>query len=474
MTSNYFPKDFLWGGATAAFHMEGAFDEGGKGLTVADVTPTGNKRPLWISEGPVKDNLKLKGIDFYHRYKEDIALFAEMGFKVFRMSISWARIFPNGDDETPNEAGLKFYDDVFDELKKYGIEPLVTLSHYETPLALAINYDGWRSHKLIDFFAKYAKTVMTRYQGKVKYWLTFNEINSVLGMSFISAGILTPFEKLTKQDLYQALHHEFVASALATKIAHEIDPTIQVGCMIVARPTYPLTPNPEDVWESFQMDQRLDAFTDIHARGEYPDYLLQFFKQNNILIEMNEDELKILKENPVDFISFSYYSTSCASSQDDVKKVSGNIFGGAMNPYLKRSAWGWQIDPIGLRVSLHKFWDRYHKPLWIVENGLGAEDIVVEEDGVKKIHDNYRIKYMQDHLKEVNLALKEGIHIMGYTNWSAIDLISTSTGEIRKRYGFIYVDLQQDGSGTLERYKKDSFYWYKKVIATNGDCLLEE
>lgn len=473
MTKNYFPKDFLWGSATAAYHIEGAYNVGGKGLTVADVTPTGNTEPLWITDKPIKENLKLNGIDFYHRYKEDIALFAEMGFKVFRMSISWARIFPNGDDELPNEEGLAFYDKVFDELHKYGIEPLVTLSHYETPLALSKKYDGWRSHKLIDFFTKYAETVFKRYKGKVKYWLTFNEINSILGMSFIGAGILTPRNELSKQDIYQAVHHEFVASALATKLAHEIDPNNQVGCMVVARPTYPLTPNPEDVWEAFQMDQKLDAFTDVHARGEYPGYLLQFFEENNIKLSILDGELDILKKYPVDFISFSYYSTSCATAKPDVKLSGGNIFGGAMNEYLKSSDWGWQIDPIGLRISLNRLWERYQKPLWVVENGLGAIDKVVEEDGIKKIHDDYRIQYLNDHLKQMNLAIKDGVKVMGFTSWSAIDLISTSTGEIKKRYGFIYVDLNQDGSGTLARYRKDSFYWYQKVISSNGESLQE-
>lgn len=474
MTKNYFPKDFLWGGATAAFHIEGAFQEGGKGLSVADVTPTGNT-PLLITDGPVKENLKLNGIDYYHRYKEDIALFAELGFKVLRMSIAWSRIYPNGDELEPNEEGLAFYDDIFDELAKYHIIPLVTLSHYETPLGLAKKYDGWRSRQLIDFYTRYAKTVFERYHGKVTYWLTFNEINSISGIPFIGAGIMTPLEQLTKQDIYQAIHHEFVASALATKIAHEVDANNKVGCMVVARPSYPLTPDPKDVWAAFEQDRKLQMFADVHVHGEYPSYLKQFFKDNDVALVLEDNDLSILKENTVDFVSFSYYSTTCATAQEQAELSDGNIFGGVRNPYLEETGWGWQIDPIGLRLALNHLWERYHKPLWIVENGLGAEDqVVCNEQGEKTVQDDYRIAYLHEHLKQVNLALRDGIELIGYTNWSAIDLISTSTGEIRKRYGFIYVDLQQDGTGTLERYKKKSFYWYQQVIKTNGASLFEE
>lgn len=471
---NYFPKDFLWGSATAAFHIEGAYNEGGKGLSVADVTPQGARTQVILDE-PVPENLKLKSIDFYHRYKEDIALFAQMGFKTLRMSIAWSRIYPHGDDEEPNEEGLKFYDNVFDELHKYGIEPLVTLSHYETPYALAKKYNGWTDHRLITFFTRYAKSVFTRYKGKVKYWLTFNEINSILGMPFIGAGIMTPPQDLTKQDIYQAIHHEFVASALATKIAHEIDPNNQVGCMVVMRPTYPLTPNPEDVWAAYELERKLTAFSDIHVRGEYPEYLLQYFKEHDISLHIEDGELDIIKTYPVDFISFSYYSSSCGSANPDIEISGGNIFGGAKNPYLKSTPWDWQIDPVGIRLALNTTWERYHKPMWIVENGLGMEDeVVMGADGEKTVQDDYRIDYLREHLKQVNLALKDGVQLMGYTSWSAIDLVSTSTGEIRKRYGFVYVDLQSDGTGTLERYKKKSFYWYKDVIASNGDSLLSD
>lgn len=367
-----FPKNFLWGGATAANQFEGAYNEDGKGLSIQDVMPRGITGAP--TEEPTEDNMKLVGIDFYHRYKEDIKLFAEMGFKTFRLSIAWSRIFPNGDDKEPNEKGLEFYDKVFDELAKYGIEPLVTLSHYETPLALAKNYDGWVDRRLIGFFENYVRTVFTRYKDKVKYWLTFNEINSVLHFPLMSAGIWTPKEKLTKQDLYQAMHHELVASALAVKIGHEINPEFKIGCMILGVPNYPLTPMSSDVLKAMEQDKGNLFFADIHARGEYPKYMNRYFKENNIEIKFEEGDAEILK-NTVDFISFSYYMSSCATADSEKNKAGkGNLISGVPNPYLKASDWGWQIDPEGLRYILNFFYDRYQKPLFIVENGLGAVD----------------------------------------------------------------------------------------------------
>ena len=465
-----FPDGFLWGGATAANQFEGAYNEDGKGLSTQDVAPKGIKGP--ITEVPTEDNMKLVGIDFYHRYKEDIKLFAEMGFKVFRLSIAWSRIFPNGDDQAPNEAGLKFYDNVFDELAKYGIEPLVTISHYETPLNLSKKYDGWVSRDLIKFYENYVRTIFTRYKNKVKYWLTFNEINSVLHAPFLSGGIYTDKEKLSKQDLYQAVHHELVASALAVKIGHEINPDFQIGCMVLSMPTYPLTPNPDDVIATMKAEHMNYFFSDVHVRGAYPGYMKRYFRDNNIEIQFAEGDEEILKHT-VDFISFSYYMSSCETA-DPAQKVKGqgNIMGGVPNPTLKASEWGWQIDPQGLRYVLNQFWDRYQKPLFIVENGLGAVDELVEdEDGNKTVIDDYRINYLNDHLVQVWEAIEDGVEVMGYTSWGCIDLVSASTAELKKRYGYIYVDRHDDGSGTLERYKKKSFYWYKEVIATNGESL---
>jgi len=465
-----FPEGFLWGGATAANQFEGAYNEDGKGLSIQDIAPKGLMGP--ITEEPTEDNMKLIGIDFYHRYKEDIALLAEMGFKTFRMSIAWSRIFPNGDDKEPNEAGLAFYDRVFDELHKYGIEPLVTLSHYETPLALAKNYNGWANRKLVGFFENYVRTVFTRYKDKVKYWLTFNEINSAIHAPYMSAGIWTPKEELSKQDLYQAMHHELVASALAVKIGHEINPDFKIGCMILGIPNYPLSPRPEDVLKAMAQDRETLFFGDIHARGTYPKYMNRYFKENNIEIKMEPGDEEILK-NTVDFISFSYYMSSCATADEEKNKAgAGNILTGVQNPYLEASEWGWQVDSKGLRYILNYYYDRYQKPLFIVENGLGAVDeLITDENGNKTVNDDYRIKYLNDHLVQVREAIEDGVELIGYTTWGCIDLVSASTAELRKRYGFIYVDRYDDGSGTLERYKKKSFNWYKEVIATNGEAL---
>ena len=465
-----FPKNFLWGGATAANQCEGAYNEDGKGLSTQDIMPKGIMGP--VTDEPTEDNMKLIGIDFYHRYKEDIKMFAEMGFKTFRLSIAWSRIFPNGDDKVPNEKGLEFYDRVFDELAKYGIEPLVTLSHYETPLALAKNYDGWVNRDLIGFFENYARTVFTRYKDKVKYWLTFNEINSATHFPYMSAGIWTPKEKLSKQNLYQAMHHELVASALAVKIAHEINPNFQVGCMILGVPNYPLTSMPADVLKAMEQDRQNLFFADVHARGEYPTYMNRFFKENDIKLNITDEDKDILK-NTVDFISFSYYMSSCATADPEKNlKGKGNLIGGVPNPYLKASDWGWQIDPEGLRYILNLLYDRYQKPLFIVENGLGAfDELITDEDGNNTVNDDYRITYLNDHLVQVAEAIEDGVEVMGYTTWGCIDLVSASTAELRKRYGFIYVDRNDDGTGTLDRYKKKSFNWYKEVIATNGTSL---
>lgn len=464
-----FPVDFLWGGAVAANQCEGAYDEDGKGWSTQDLAPKGIVGP--ITDHPTEDNLKLQGIDFYHRYKEDIALFAEMGFRVFRFSIAWSRIFPNGDEEVLNEAGLAFYDDLIDECRRHGMEPLVTLSHYETPYHLAKAYDGWCSRKLITFFQRYCKCVMERYKGKVHYWLTFNEINSILHNPYLSGGILTPKEKLSKSALYQAIHHELVASALVTKMAHEIDPDNKVGCMVIGIPSYPLTPNPDDVIANMEQDRHNLYFTDVQARGAYPKYLNRYFKENGIQIQMEEGDEEILK-NSVDFISFSYYMSTCGCADPNAHpQTAGNIIPGVANPYLPSSQWGWQIDPKGLRYLLNQFYDRYQKPLFIVENGLGARDELIEKDGVLTVEDDYRIEYMREHLLQVEEAIEDGVEVMGYTSWGCIDLVSASTAQMSKRYGFIYVDRNDDGSGLMARYRKKSFYWYRDVIASNGASL---
>lgn len=463
-----FPEGFLWGGATAANQFEGAYDQDGKGLSIQDIMPKGIVAPP--TEEPTEDNLKLVGIDFYNRYAEDIALFAEMGFKTFRFSIGWSRIFPNGDDETPNEEGLAFYDRVLDELEKHGIEPLVTISHYETPLNLAREYDGWTDRRLIDFYERYAKTLFERYGKRVKYWLTFNEINAIMHAPLMAGGILTPKEQLSKQDLYQAIHHELVASARVTRLAHELNPDLKVGCMLIAMPTYPLTPDPQDVLAAKDAEHVNYAFGDVHCRGSYPGYFLRTLRENGVELNITDQDREDLK-NTVDFVSFSYYVSVCESADPDKAKGEGNIMGGVPNPTLKASEWGWQIDPVGLRIVLNDYWDRWQKPLFIVENGLGAKDELVEVDGVKTVVDDYRIDYLNQHLYQVGEAIADGVDLLGYTTWGCIDLVSASTAQLSKRYGFIYVDRNDDGTGTLERYKKKSFDWYKDVIATNGGSL---
>lgn len=467
-----FPENFLWGGAVAANQCEGAYKEDGKGLSIQDVMPRGIKGAR--TAAPTEDNMKLVAVDFYHRYKEDIRLLAEMGFQVFRLSIAWSRIFPKGDEKQPNEKGLEFYDKVFDECHKYGIEPLVTISHYETPLYLAEHYDGWRNRELIGFYENYVRTIFRRYKDKVKYWLTFNEINSILNSPFMSGGINTPKEALSESDLYQAIHHELVASALATKIGHEINPAFKIGCMILSMPIYPLSPDPSDVIRTMEENHKNTMFADIHVRGEYPGYMKRYLRERGINVAFAPGDEEILK-NTVDFISFSYYVSVCATA-DEEKNIrgEGNLLGGVPNPYLKASEWGWQIDPAGLRYICNELWDKYQKPLFVVENGLGAVDrLVTDKNGNQTVEDDYRIEYMRDHLLQLEEAVEDGVEIMGYTSWGCIDLVSASTAELKKRYGLIYVDRNDDGSGTLERYRKKSFYWYQKVIETNGKSLHE-
>ncbi|WP_147534382.1 glycoside hydrolase family 1 protein [Bacillus marasmi] len=474
-----FPEGFLWGGATAANQMEGGFHEGNKGLNIADVLPGGKVRLKVLHEPGFNfeiDESKYsypnhEAIDFYHRYKEDIALFAEMGFKVFRLSIAWTRIFPNGDELEPNEEGLAFYDRVFDELHHYGIEPVVTISHYEMPLNLVKEYGGWRNRELTTLFERYARVILKRYQTKVKYWMTFNEINSALIMPIMSMGFAIQKEEDRYQPIYQAFHHQFVASALAVKACHEIIPGSKIGCMILYAPVYSVDANPLNQLHALQEERIFNYFCgDVQVRGEYPSFIQDYFNKHGIELAIQAGDLELIREYTVDYIGFSYYMSRTEKidkTKDDMTQ--GNILFGVKNPFLKVSDWGWEIDPIGLRISLNKLYDRYKVPLFVVENGLGAYD-KVEEDG--SIQDDYRIDYMREHIAAMRDAIHEdGVDLMGYTSWGCIDLVSASTGEMSKRYGFIYVDKHDDGSGTLDRKRKKSFFWYKDVIASNGEKL---
>ena len=483
-----FPKDFLWGGATAANQFEGAWNVDGRGPATSDtsraVAPEERKSMGSEFNSPMTrakldaalndtEGLYPKrwGSDFYHHYKEDIALYTEMRFKTFRMSIAWSRIFPNGDDATPNEAGLAFYDKVFNELNKYGIEPLVTLSYYEFPIHLITEYGGWKNRKVIDCFVHYAETVFNRYKDKVKYWLTFNEIN-IIGMTgYLSGGLLFDDGKLNLQEMYQAAHHQFVASSLATKVGHEINPDFKIGCMLARMQAYPATCNPDDVMEEIKKDHENLFFSDVQVRGKYPSYAKHFFKENNIELEIADGDLEILEKYPVDFMLFSYYMSSIARKQKSGEETAGNLILSESNPYLEASDWGWQIDPVGLRITLNKLYDRYQVPLMVIENGLGALD-KVEEDG--SIHDQYRIDYLEYHVKQMYEAIEDGVDLMGYTWWGCTDLVSASTSEMSKCYGFVYVDADDQGNGSFDRSRKDSFFYYKDLIATRDANILND
>lgn len=459
-----FPDDFLWGGAVAANQVEGAYLEDGKGLSTSDVQPQGVFGPV-VERMAGDSGIKDVAIDFYHRYPEDIKLFAEMGFSCLRVSIAWTRIFPNGDEQTPNEAGLAFYDRLFDELAAHDITPLVTLSHYEMPWGLVKQYGGWGSRQTIGFFERYARTVFARYREKVKLWLTFNEINMSLHAPMTGVGLP---ETSSKGEVYQAIHHQLVASALAVKACHEIIPDAKIGNMLLGGLMYPLTCRPEDVLEALQENRAWQFFGDVQCRGAYPGYMLRFFRDSEIEIDITDADREALKST-VDFISFSYYMTGCVTTDDELnQQARGNILSIVPNPHLASSEWGWQIDPVGLRTLLNVLWDRYQKPLFIVENGLGAKD-KPDADGV--VQDDYRISYLNDHLVQVREAIDDGVEVMGYTSWGPIDLVSASKAELSKRYGFIYVDRDDSGKGTLARSRKKSFYWYKEVIATKGASL---
>ncbi len=475
-----FKEGFFWGGATAANQFEGGWNEGGKGIAIPDLCTNGtHTTPKRFTQKLEEGTLypSHEAIDFYHRYAEDIALFAEMGFKMFRLSIAWTRIFPTGMEDKPNEEGLVFYDKVFDECKKHGIEPLVTMSHYEMPYELAKKDNGWANRDCIDYFMNYAEVIFDRYKDKVKYWLTFNEINvgtMSLG-NLLSVGIFNEktenfMEQSDNPQLrFQGLHHQFLASAKAVKLAHDKYPQFLVGNMIAYSTVYPYTCHPNDVIATNEKTNMFNWFcSDVQVRGAYPFFAERFFEENGIKLDIKDGDLETLKDGKVDFYTFSYYMSSCASADPEVVKASGNLLTGVKNPYLKASDWGWQIDSQGLRTALNEIYSRYELPMMVVENGFGAFD-KVEEDG--SINDDYRINYLREHIEQMEEAVKDGVELWGYTPWGCIDLVSASTGEMAKRYGFIYVDKHDDGTGTLNRSRKKSFHWYKNVIESNGKNL---
>lgn len=489
-----FPKNFMWGGGVSANQFEGGWNEGGKGISTSDTMTAGShtspRRITWknISTGKVgsvelsfgnkKEFLPEGAIptvleheyypthiasDFYHHYKDDIALLGEMGFKTFRLSINWARIFPNGDDCEPNEEGLKFYDSVFDECKKYGIEPLVTLSHYETPLNLTIKYGGWKNRECISIFEKYAKTVIERYLGKVKYYLTFNEINAMGMMPYMAGGLID----FSEQAKAQGVHNQFVASAKVVKLAHEISPEIKVGQMLAYTPIYTYTCDPLDQILALETMQKTLFYSDVQTGGAYPKYKLKEYERNGIKLDDCDEDYELIKKYSSDFLAFSCYCSSTITTHNELSEnIAGNFSMGVKNPYMKTNEWGWATDPACLRVALNSLYNLYHKPLWIVENGIGWDD-KLESDG--SIHDSYRIDYLRQNIQSMNDAINiDGVELMGYSMWGCFDLISSGTGEMKKRYGFVYIDRDDKGKGSYKRYRKDSFYWYKKVISSDG------
>lgn len=480
-----FPKNFLWGGALSACQAEGAYNLDGKTLTIPEVMPFNAKndrkvtKQLKITKEMIEEAKndadtvkypKRRGIDFYHTYKEDMALFKEMGFKVFRYSISWARLFPNGDDKVPNELGLKFYDNIINECLKNGMEPLITISHFDFPVVLVEKFGGWYNRELIDLYLRYCEIIFNRYKGKVKYWVTFNEINMSIKAGPKTMGVIDEGQENYEEMLFQALHHQFVAAAKATKLAHEIDKENKIGSMVAYFTTYSYTCKPADALAMQKDDQMKNLFyLDILNGGKYPYYSKKYFKEHKINLEIEDGDLEIIKENTADFVGMSYYNSMISSDDgEQLELTAGNVHSVYKNPHLDANEWGWQIDPIGLRYTLNHVYDRFDLPIFILENSSGFFDELTEDN---KVHDPYRVEFLRKHIEQLKLAIDDGVEVIGYTMWGPIDMISSGTSEMSKRYGFIYVDQDDYGNGTMKRYKKDSFYWYKNVIATNGEEL---
>lgn len=466
-----FPENFLWGGAVAANQCEGAWREGGKGPSIMDVLQHGVHSLPTEGIQPGLYYPSHESVDFYHRYREDLKLMEELNFKVFRTSIGWSRIYPTGMEKEPNEEGLRFYDNLFDEIHSRGMEPLVTISHFEMPLYLSERYNGWESRELIPLFEKYCRTVLTRFGKKVKYWLTFNEINNVHTMPYAAAGIRidrASNKAEEQQMIYQAAHNMFVANAKAVKMCHEMLPEALMGCMLSFSGVHPNSSRPEDVYATMEIEERSYFFSDVMMRGAYPWYTRKLMERQGVQFRMEQKDLELIRENTNDFLSFSYYRSTTIK---DGVMTTGHTGGvkGIDNPYLDTTPWGWQIDPTGLRIVLEKLYDRYGKKLFIAENGLGARDEVVMEQGEKRIHDNYRIDYIHRHIRAIEEAIADGIEVMGYAYWGPFDIVSAGTGEMEKRYGFVYIDKDNEGNGSLERIKKDSFAWMARLVDLNGD-----
>lgn len=472
-------KNFLWGGAVAAHQLEGGWNVDGRGMSICDVLTGGSaKKDRKITDGVVDGEYypNQEGIDFYHTYEQDLDLFQEMGFRCFRTSISWSRIFPNGDERVPNEKGLAFYDRLFDAMHARNIEPVITISHFEMPYHLVKEYGGFRSRKVIDFYLKFCETIFNRYNKKVKYWMLFNEINNQTDttrdiFAFTNSGIIFTEEDNREEVMYQAVHYELVAGAKAVQLAKKINPEMKIGCMVAWVPIYPFSCNPKDQISTMKEMRDRFLFTDVYARGHYPSYIKKYWEKQQIHLDITEDDLANIKQGTIDFIGFSYYMSAVSKFGATGDSGERGFDTCVKNPYLKDSDWGWPIDPEGLRYALNQMYDRYELPLFVVENGVGAYDRCTGEGYVE---DDYRIDFLKQHIKELKKAiLDDGINVIGYTVWGCIDVISFGTGEMEKRYGMIYVDKDNQGNGTGKRSRKKSFNWYKNLIESDGDdvCL---
>lgn len=463
-------NEFLWGVATAANQCEGGIEQRGKVLV--DVIPFGEQR-FGVMKGEICHNTLQndtyfpgrQAINMAENYDTDIDLLIELGINAYRLSFSWSRIFPKGNEDKPNPSGLAFYDKIINKLLDNSIEPIVTICHFDLPLYLVEEFGGWGDRQVVDYYLNYCEVLFQHFKGRIKYWITFNEINMILHLPFLAAGLYVSDKSYPLEYIYQAAHHQLIASAKATKLSHEISKENNIGCMLAAGKVYSYSANPEDVWLALEKDRENYFFTDVQVRGEYPTYAQKFFKRNDINLLIPEEDLLLLKEYTVDYISLSYYNSRCVSADASLATNSGNLFASVSNPFLETSQWGWPIDPLGFRITLNELYDRYQKPLFVVENGLGAIDSLDEHN---EIDDTYRINYLSDHITALLKAKDEdGIPILGYTMWSGIDIISATGGQMSKRYGLIYVDMDDQGQGTLKRIPKASYRWYREMIREN-------
>ncbi len=474
----FFPADFLWGGAQAASQADGAYQEDNKGLSSSDVQPyfkdlSNHEIQILETQGmkleQVKTNIqdikgyypKRFGIDFYNSYPEDLKLLADMGFKTFRTSLDWSRIFPNGDDEVPNESALKHYDEMLDYMLDLGIEPIITMNHYETPVNITVKYGGWPNRKVISMFEKFGKLLLDRFGNKVKYWIVVNQINLIQTEPFLSAGVCVDQYQNEEEAIYQAVHNQMVAAAWIQKYAKSLhDNNIHIGTMIADSTVYPASCRPDDIVLAMRQNRLQYFFTDVQFLGYYPAYAKNYFSDKRIKLDIRDEDKELLQDNPMDFLAISYYYSKIVDASKNKYRPSDT----SKNPYLKENPWGWSVDPQGLYNTLSQYWDRYHKPIIIAENGIGMYDKV--ENG--KIHDPYRSEYLGQHIEQVGRAIHDGAKVIAYCAWAPIDIVSCSSQQMSKRYGFVYVDRDDEGNGSGKRLLKDSYYWYKNVISSNG------